>query len=66
MSAREEHYSGKLMGEIKKGKSMIILTIRTGREDQLKKTLLGLGQSLILRKPHYARRYSQPLRVQES
>ncbi len=47
MSAREEHQSGKLMGAIKKRKSIIILTIRKGRGDQLKENLLGLGQSLV-------------------
>jgi hypothetical protein len=47
MSAREEHHSGKLMGGIKKGKSIIILTIRKGGGDQLKENLLGSGQSLV-------------------
>jgi len=47
MSARKEHHSGKLMGAIKNGKSVIILTILKGRGDQLKENLLGLGQSLV-------------------
>jgi hypothetical protein len=47
MSAREEHHSGELMGVIKNGKSVIILTIHEERGDQLTKNLLGLG-SLVL------------------
>ena len=47
ISAREEHHSGELMGGVKKGKSIIILTILKGRGDQLKENLLGLGQSLV-------------------
>jgi hypothetical protein len=48
MSAREEHYSGKLIGVIKNGKSVIILTIHEERGDQLAKNLLGLERSLVL------------------
>jgi hypothetical protein len=47
MSAREEHHSGELMGVMKNGKSVIILTIHEERGDQLTKNLLGLG-SLVL------------------
>jgi hypothetical protein len=48
MSAREEHHSGELMGVMKNGKSVIILTIHEERGDQLTKNLLGLGESLVL------------------
>lgn len=43
MSTREEHHSGKLMGEIKKGKSIIILTIRKGKRRSIEGKSVGFG-----------------------